>query len=43
MTTAWQNRTFAYPLVYPDNATLWQAASEERLLLKRCIDCGEVH
>jgi hypothetical protein len=43
MTTPWQKRIFADPVVYPDNATFWQAASEGKLLLKRCIDCSEVH
>jgi uncharacterized protein len=26
-----------------DAASYWQAASEERLLIRRCGDCGELH
>ena len=43
MTTPWQKRIFADPVVYPDNATFWQPASEGQLLHKRCIDFSEVH
>lgn len=43
MTTPYQDRQLSDPVVYPDNATFWQAASQGRLMLKRCTECREVH
>ena len=43
MTTPYQDREFSDPAVYPDNASFWQAATQGRLMLKRCNACGEVH
>ena len=43
MSTPWQKRIPAEPAIYPETAAFWQAANEGRLLLKRCIDCGQFH
>lgn len=31
------------PTSNADSQTYWQAAAEDRLLLRRCADCGEIH
>lgn len=36
-------RRIPKPMVLPDTAAYWQAASEGRLLVKRCSACGEHH
>jgi uncharacterized OB-fold protein len=43
MTTPYQDRPLADPVVYPDNTSFWQAAAQGRLMLKRCNACGEAH
>ena len=43
MTTMAQDRKIPAPIVYPDNEEFWKAASEGKLLVKRCADCGEFH
>ncbi|HKT95920.1 MAG TPA: OB-fold domain-containing protein [Paraburkholderia sp.] len=34
---------FAPPAELPDNAPFWQAAREQRLLVKQCDDCSRLH
>jgi uncharacterized OB-fold protein len=36
-------RRIAAPRVLPEALPFWEAASEGRLLVKRCTDCGETH
>ena len=36
-------RRIAAPRVLPEALPFWDAASEGRLLVKRCTDCGETH
>jgi uncharacterized OB-fold protein len=43
MATPWQERQIADPVVYPCDAAFWEAASQGRLLLKRCGACGDAH
>ncbi|MEI7782774.1 MAG: Zn-ribbon domain-containing OB-fold protein [Betaproteobacteria bacterium] len=43
MSTPWQARIATEPAVYPETEAFWQAANEGRLLLKRCVDCGQFH
>ena len=31
------------PSVTPETEQYWQAATEGRLLLRKCVDCGEAH
>ncbi len=38
-----QERKIPAPPVLPDAQPFWDAASEGRLVIKRCADCGEVH
>ncbi|MDT4881203.1 hypothetical protein FQZ97_1170330 [compost metagenome] len=41
MTTV--NRKIAAPRPHPETEPFWQAATEGKLLLKKCGDCDEVH
>lgn len=43
MTMATKEMTYVAPTVYPEAQPYWDAASEGRLLVKRCQDCGEHH
>lgn len=43
MTMAAKEMTYVAPTVYPETQPYWEAASEGRLLVKRCQDCGEHH
>ena len=43
MTTPYQERVFAEPVIYPDNEVLWQSAAKGLLMLKRCQSCNEFH
>lgn len=36
-------RTIPAPHVLPESQAFWTAADEGRLLVKRCLDCGEAH
>jgi uncharacterized protein len=36
-------RTFPAPVVTPETGEFWQAAKQDRLLIKRCRACGKVH
>ena len=36
-------RTIPAPRVLPESLPFWTAADEGRLLVKRCLDCGEAH
>src|SRR5260221_10212645 len=36
-------RKFAAPAVTPDTQAFWDAAAAGKLLLKRCLVCGEPH
>src|SRR5690625_3223293 len=38
-----QERKIPAPPILPDAQPFWDAASEGRLVIKRCDDCGEVH
>jgi uncharacterized OB-fold protein len=38
-----KQRTLVAPTVYPETRPFWVAASEGRLLVKQCDDCGEHH
>jgi uncharacterized OB-fold protein len=40
---AGQERTIAAPPVTPETQPFWDAAAAGRLLLKRCLACGEAH
>jgi len=42
--TAMASRLFLpNPTVYPDAQPFWDAAREGRLMIKRCLDCGQAH
>jgi uncharacterized OB-fold protein len=43
MSTMYENRKIAAPVVYPDNQSFWQAAGEGRLLVKHCNACKQRH
>lgn len=43
MTTPYEDRPIAAPVVYPDNKPFWEAASEGRLLVKHCMACNQPH
>ena len=43
MTMAAKETKYVAPTVYPETQKYWDAASEGRLLIKRCQDCGEHH
>ena len=34
---------YVSPTVYPETQKYWDAASEGKLLVKRCLDCGQHH
>lgn len=36
-------RVMPCPIPTPDSLPFWQAAKEGRFLVKRCLDCGQVH
>ena len=36
-------RTIPAPRVLPESLPFWRAADEGRLLVKTCLDCGQVH
>ena len=38
-----KERKLVAPTVYPETKTFWDAAGEDRLLVKQCDDCGEHH
>src|SRR5215467_4135536 len=38
-----KERTIAAPAVTPETQLFWDAAAAGRLLLKRCLGCGEPH
>jgi uncharacterized OB-fold protein len=40
---AGQERTIAAPPVTPETQPFWDAATAGRLLLRRCLACGEAH
>ncbi len=37
------HRPILAPVVYPETRPFWDAAAQGRLLLKRCVACGEAH
>ena len=41
--TKTKGRKIISPRILPEAAPFWQAATEGKLLLKRCDECGEVH
>lgn len=43
MTTPYQNRKMAAPVVYPDNQPFWEAANRGELLVKWCLACNSAH
>jgi uncharacterized OB-fold protein len=43
MTTPYQDRELAEPLIYPDNLFFWESASKGTLMLKRCKSCNDFH
>jgi len=43
MSTPYQDRKITAPEVYADNHEFWQAAGEQRLLLKYCNACAQFH
>lgn len=43
VTTPYQERTIAPPLVLPGDEPFWEAAAAGRLLVKRCADCARLH
>lgn len=43
MTMTAKEMKYVAPTVYPETQKYWDAASEGRLLVKRCQDCGEHH
>jgi uncharacterized OB-fold protein len=43
MTMAAKEIKYVAPTIYPETQNYWDAASEGKLLVKRCLDCGEHH
>ncbi len=43
MTSMYQDRPLAAPVIDPASSTFWQAAAEGRLLIKHCAACGRHH
>lgn len=43
MTMLAQEPKYVAPTVYPETQEYWSAASDGRLLVKHCLDCGEYH
>ena len=43
MSTPFIDREFPAPDVRPDASVLWEEARQGRLMLKKCLDCGQVH
>ena len=43
MTMAAKEVRYVSPTVYPETQKYWDAASEGKLLVKRCLDCGQHH
>ncbi|CAB3790943.1 hypothetical protein LMG28688_03190 [Paraburkholderia caffeinitolerans] len=43
MTSPYIPRALKAPAELPDSAEFWQAAREDRLLVKYCDDCGKPH
>jgi len=43
MTMTAKEPKYVAPTVYPETQKYWDAASDGKLLVKRCLDCGEHH
>lgn len=43
MSTPYVDRKITAPQVYPDNQAFWDAANEQRLMVKFCKACGKTH
>ena len=43
MPTQYQDRKVSPPAQYPENKPYWDAASQGKLLVKKCNACGEYH
>jgi 3-hydroxyacyl-CoA dehydrogenase len=43
MTVMAQPSLLPNPVLYPDAQPYWDAAREGRLMIKRCLDCGQAH
>lgn len=41
--TAATERVIPAPIPTPDTLAYWEAASQGRFLIKRCLDCGQAH
>ena len=43
MVTMYEARKMTIPELHPEHQAYWDAASEGKLLLKRCTQCDEIH